>query len=41
MAEHLSPRTETGFTLLNLGTMGFFVAWLAVACYAVFYLISH
>jgi hypothetical protein len=28
-------------TLLNLGMAGLIVAWLAVACYAIAYLISH
>jgi len=28
-------------TLLNVGTAGFVIAWLAVACYALAYLISH
>ena len=26
---------------LNLSTLGFIVAWLAVACYAIAYLVSH
>jgi hypothetical protein len=29
------------FTLLNLVTVGFIVVWLAFACYAIAYLISH
>jgi hypothetical protein len=28
-------------TLLNLGMAGFAIAWLAVACYALAYLMSH
>lgn len=27
--------------LLDLATVGFAVAWLAVACYAIAYLVSH
>jgi hypothetical protein len=41
MDERLSSRRATPFTPLNLGTMGFIVAWVAVACYAITYLISH
>ena len=36
-ASHKAPRV----TLLNLGTVGLVVAWLAVACYALAYLVSH
>lgn len=36
-----SSRKPAQFTLLNLATVGFAVAWLAVACYALAYLISH
>jgi hypothetical protein len=31
----------TAFPLLNVATAGFVVAWLAVACYAAAYLLSH
>jgi hypothetical protein len=41
MEKQLSPRKTTLYTRLNLGTAGFIVAWLAVACYAITYLISH
>jgi hypothetical protein len=41
MEERLSSRKATPFTLLNLGTAGVIVAWLAVACYAIAYLTSH
>lgn len=41
MEEHPSPQKATQFTWLNLGTVGFVVAWLAVACYAIAYLVSH
>lgn len=38
----LSPiRKAIPFTPLNLATVGFIVAWLAVACYALAYLVSH
>jgi len=36
-----TERKATPFSLLNLATLGFVVAWLAVACYAVAYLISR
>ena len=36
----LSGKASQG-TLLNLGTAGLIVAWLAVACYAIAYLIAH
>jgi hypothetical protein len=41
MEQRLSSRKATSFTVLNLGTAGVIVAWLAVACYAIAYLISH
>jgi hypothetical protein len=41
MKQRLSLREETPFTLLNVATLGVIVAWLAVACYAITYLISH
>jgi hypothetical protein len=31
----------TQVPLLNLATLAVFVAWIAVACYAVAYLVSH
>lgn len=34
-------RKTAQFPLLNLATLGFIVAWLAVACYAIAYLVSH
>jgi hypothetical protein len=34
-------RSSPMITLLHLGTVGVMVAWLAVACYAVAYLISR
>jgi hypothetical protein len=34
-------RKPTQVTLLNLGTATVIAAWLAVACYATAYLISH
>lgn len=36
-----SSQKASRFTLLNFGTVGVIVAWLAFACYAVAYLISH
>jgi len=39
--EGVSSRKPTPFTLLNLGTVAFILAWLAAAFYAVAYLISH
>jgi hypothetical protein len=37
-----SPKHKaTRFTRLNLATAGFIVAWVAFACYAIPYLISH
>jgi hypothetical protein len=41
MEEQLSASRATRFTLLNLATLGFVVAWLAAACYAIAYLLSH
>jgi hypothetical protein len=41
MEERPSSHKATQFTLLNLGTAGFIVVWLGVACYAIAYLISH
>jgi hypothetical protein len=41
MEERLSSRRASRFTLLNLGTAGFVVAWVAVACYAIVYLTAH
>ena len=34
-------RTATPLQLLNLATAVFLLVWLAVACYAVAYLVSH
>jgi len=36
-----SPHRTIPFTLLSLGTVAVFVAWLAVACYALAYLVSR
>jgi hypothetical protein len=41
MEQRPSLRKETPFALLNLATLGVMVAWLAGACYAITYLISH
>lgn len=41
MEEHRSSREPTRLTLLNIGTLGVVAVWLAVACYAITYLISH
>jgi hypothetical protein len=41
MEERPSSHKPSLFTLLNLGTVGVFVAWVAFACYAIAYLISH
>ena len=41
MEERPLSHKATPFTRLNLGTAGLIVAWLAVACYAIAYLISH
>jgi hypothetical protein len=41
MEERPLSRTATPFTLLNLGLAGLIIAWLAAACYAIAYLISH
>jgi len=34
-------RREARLPLLHLATLAFVVAWLAVACYALAYLVSH
>jgi hypothetical protein len=36
-----AKRKAIPFTPLNLVTVGLIVAWLAVACYALAYLVSH
>lgn len=41
MEQHRASPTATRVTLLNLATVAFVVAWLAVACYALAYLVSH
>ncbi len=42
MVTHTSrPGNPIPFALLSLGTFAVFAAWLAVACYAIAYLISH
>lgn len=41
MEERSSSHKTTQFKLVNLGTVGFVIAWLAVACYAIAYLVSH
>lgn len=41
MVERPSSRRATQLRLLNLGTVGFVVAWLAFASYAIAYLVSH
>lgn len=41
MEKRLSSRKASRFTFLSFGTAGFIVAWLAFACYAIDYLISH
>jgi hypothetical protein len=42
ISEPVSPPYKTiAFKLVSLGTLACFVAWLAVACYAIAYLISH
>ena len=42
MASHTSSRTKPiQFRLLNFATFATFLAWLAVACYALSYLISR
>lgn len=40
MHERPSSQKATQFTV-TVGTFGFIVAWLAVACYAVAYLVTH
>jgi hypothetical protein len=37
----IARRETSAFRLLNVATVGFIVAWLAVACYAIAYLIAH
>jgi hypothetical protein len=37
----LSTSKRKALPLLNLATLGFVVAWLAVACYALAYLVYH
>jgi hypothetical protein len=37
----LPSRKSARFTRLNLATVGLIVAWIAFACYAIPYLISH
>jgi hypothetical protein len=41
MEERRSSHKASPSHLLNFGTVGFVVAWLAFACYAIAYLISH
>jgi hypothetical protein len=41
MEERFSSRRAKRFTLLTLGTAGVVLAWLAFACYAIAYLVSH
>jgi hypothetical protein len=41
MDERVSSHKATLSTALNLGTIGVIVAWLAVASYAIAYLVSH
>ena len=41
MEERPLSHQATQVTLLNLGMAGLIVAWLAFACYAIVYLISH
>jgi hypothetical protein len=41
MEERPLSHKATQVTLLNLGTAGLIVAWLATASYAIAYLISH
>jgi hypothetical protein len=41
MQERFSLPKTTRFTLLNLATVGVIVAWLALACYAIAYLVHH
>lgn len=36
-----TERKSAAVSLLNLATVGVVVAWLAFACYAVAYLVSH
>jgi len=37
----IAKREATAFTVLNLATGGLIVAWVAVACYAIAYLVAH
>ena len=41
MEERPPSHKVSPVTLLNLGTAGLIVAWLAVACYAIVDLLSH
>lgn len=41
MVERLSSRKATRFTLLNLATLAFILAYLAFDWWAIGYLISH
>ena len=41
MEERRSLPKPPRFTALDVGTAGLIVVWLAVACYAIAYLISH
>ena len=41
MEERFLSRKAARFTLLNLATVGVIVAWLALACYAIAYLVHH
>jgi hypothetical protein len=41
MDERPSSQEVTPFRLMNLGMVGFVIAWLTVACYAIAYLVSH
>ena len=36
-----TKRKSASLSLLNLTTLGLIVAWLAFACYAIAYLVSH
>ena len=41
LGDRAPKRKATRFTRLNLATGGFIVTWIAFACYAIPYLISH
>ena len=41
MEKPSSSRKTTLFTVLNLATLGFIVAWLAFDWWAIAYLVSH